>query len=349
MGATQACIPIGLFAAPDALRGICGGAREGRYLPVVPVDADALDRLLRHRTVLSPLRYPGGKRRMVPFLAAALLANNQHPGLFAEPFAGGASVSLELLQGGLVDRIGLSDSDPMVVAFWQTVFEDTDWLCQKVESIDIDLATWKRMKTSRWRARRSLALACLFLNRTSFNGALHHRAGPIGGHAGKSDYRIDCRFPRATLVRRIRACAKLAPNVAYVAQQEAGRAIANARSLARREGWSTFFYLDPPFWAKSGLLYRHSFQEWQHEELAESLLWLKDPWLLSYDPAPEIEALYSEHRGVQTATVELLYTAARRSAGHEFVVTNLESLPAETRLWRTEDERAAARTALVGD
>jgi DNA adenine methylase len=306
---------------------------------------DALDRLLRRRTVLSPLRYAGGKRRLVPYVAAALIENDLRPGLFVEPFAGGASVSLELLHAGLVDRIALSDSDPMVAGFWQTVFTDHEWLCRRIESIDVDLDTWRRMKRGRFTARRSLALACLFLNRTSFNGALHHRAGPIGGHEQASEYTLDCRFPRSTLVRRIKACAALADRVVFVERQEAGNTVAGARARARREGWSTFFYLDPPFWAKSALLYRHSFRTWQHEELAEQLLWLKDPWLLSYDPAPEIETHYAGHRDVQVATIELLYTAARRSAGRELVVTNLDALPAETRLWRTEDERTAARAA----
>lgn len=305
---------------------------------------DALDVLLRRRTLLSPLRYPGGKRRLVPYVAAALIDNDLKPGLFVEPFAGGASVSLELLHAGLVERIGLGDSDPMVAAFWETVFTDHEWLCRRVEEVDVDLDTWRRLKRGRFKARRSLALACLFLNRTSFNGALHRRAGPIGGQQQASDYKLDCRFPRETLVRRIRACAKLADRVVFVRGQEAGRTVADARALARREDWSTFFYLDPPFWAKSDFLYRHAFQAWQHEELAEQLLWLKDPWLLSYDPAPQIEAHYAGHRGVQTATVDLLYTAARRSAGRELVVTNLSRLPAETRLWRAEGDRKAAQT-----
>jgi DNA adenine methylase len=304
---------------------------------------DPFDSLLRQRMVLSPLRYPGGKRRLVPYLAAALVANERRPDLFVEPFAGGASVSLELLHAGLVKRVALSDSDPMVAAFWQTVFEDSDWLCRQIESVPVDLANWRRLKRGRFKARRSLALACLFLNRTSFNGALHRRAGPIGGQQQQSAYTLDCRFPRSTLVRRVRACAELADRVVCATCDEAGRSIASARSLARERGWSTFFYLDPPFWAKSGLLYRHSFVRWQHEELAESLLWLSDPWLLSYDPAPEIEQLYAGHPGVTIANVELLYTAARRSAGHELVVTNLAALPTETRLWRTEAERIAAR------
>lgn len=312
-------------------------------MPEQSSTADTLEALLRDRTILSPLRYPGGKRRLVPYVASALVANDLKPGLFTEPFSGGASVSLELLHAELVDRIGISDSDPMVAAFWETVFEDADWLCKKIETIPVTLEGWTRFKRGRFTARRWLALACLFLNRTSFNGSLNRRAGPIGGHKQESDYRLDCRFPRERLISRVRACERLAPSVDFVRCEDAGKVVAYARKRAREQGWTTFFYFDPPFWAKSDRLYRLSFQEWQHEELAESLRWLTDSWLLSYDPAPEVAKLYEEHRGVQSAQIELFYTAARRSAGHELVITNLDQLPEETRLWRTESERAASR------
>jgi DNA adenine methylase len=277
-----------------------------------------------------------------------LVANDLRPGLLTEPYAGGASVSIELLHAGLVERIGIGDSDPMVAAFWETVFEDADWLCRKVETIPVDLDEWRRYKRGRFTARRSLALACLFLNRTSFNGSLNYRAGPIGGQKQDSDYNLDCRFPRERLVSRIRSCEALASRVEFVRCDDAGRVMAHARKRARAEGWTTFFYIDPPFWSKSDRLYRHGFQRWQHEELAETLLWFRDPWLLSYDPAPEVEALYDGHRDVRTARIELFYTAARRSAGHELVIANLEQLPEETRLWRTESERLAARETASG-
>jgi DNA adenine methylase len=105
-----------------------------------------------------------------------------------------------LLHAGLVDRIEIGDADPMIAAFWETVFGDVDWLCRQVEVIPLDLETWERMKYRHFRSRRSLALACLYLNRTSFNGTLHRRAGPIGGKAQASDYGIGCRFPRSRLV-----------------------------------------------------------------------------------------------------------------------------------------------------
>lgn len=299
--------------------------------------------LLTRRTVLSPLRYPGGKRRLVPYIAEALAVNAIRPQLFVEPFAGGASVSLELLDADLVDRIALADLDPMVAAFWETVFDDADWLCRQVEEIPVDLDTWLRMKRGKFRARRSLALACLFLNRTSFNGALHRRAGPIGGKAQQSAYPIDCRFPRATLVRRIRACERLAARVEFVRCDGVHHVIRDVNQEADKRGLKTFFYFDPPFWAKSDYLYRLSFEVFEHADLSERLFDLGDrPWILSYDPAPEIEALYSHRPGLQVANVDLLYVGARRSAGRELVVSNLQHLPQETTLWRTATDASSA-------
>jgi DNA adenine methylase len=306
---------------------------------------EIFDLFLRRRTVLSPLRYPGGKRRLAPYVAAALVENDVRPGLFVEPYAGGASVALELLHFDLVDRVVLGDQDRLIAAFWQTVVDDVDWLCKQVEQIELDLATWERMKRARFRSRRSLALACLYLNRTSFNGSLHRRAGPIGGKAQAGDYAIGCRFPRARLVKRLRACAAMSDRIEVVPAQDAMQTLRETRDRAHREDSTVFFYLDPPFWAKSELLYRQSFTEPDHERLADALHWVADPFLLSYDAAPEIVELYRGHRASTTAEIELLYTGSARSAGHELVISNLSKLPAETRLWRPHAEWSDARKA----
>jgi DNA adenine methylase len=47
-------------------------------------------------------------------------------------------------------------------------------------------------------------MKCLFLNRTTFSGILHGRAGPIGGRRQTGPYKIDCRFNKVTLEARLR-------------------------------------------------------------------------------------------------------------------------------------------------
>jgi DNA adenine methylase len=291
--------------------------------------------VIQERVVLSPLRYPGGKRRLMPYLAAALEANDLEPDLFVEPFAGGAGVALELLATQRVKRIGLGERDPYLAAFWSTVFFDNDWLCNKIDEIDVSLATWERLKRGRFRSLRNRALACLFLNRTSFNGTLHTRAGPIGGKAQTGPYKIDCRFPRDRLKRRIRACAELSDSVAFVREADALEVIRDSRRQVHGKG-GLFFYLDPPFWAKAQQLYRFSFTRIDHERLSTALRYVKQPYLLSYDSAPEVEALYAHHECL-VERVELLY-GTQRMAGEELVIANLERLPDDNRLWRTHQE-----------
>jgi DNA adenine methylase len=316
----------------------------------------------KERTFHSPLRYPGGKRRLVPYLAAALEANDLRPDLFVEPFAGGASVALELLATDRVERIALSDADPLIAAFWKTVLtgpdRDFSWLCRQVEQIDLNLKIWDHMKHTRWRADRTRALAGLYLNRTSFNGSLYRSTGPIGGRGQSGKYVVGSRFPRDKLVSRLRACRELCDRVHFVREDDAMRVVTYARTEAKLLNWEPFFYLDPPFWAKAKWLYSRWFTDLEHEELAEQLRFLREPYLLSYDIAEPIAKLYMPHDHVQVVDVELFYAAVARGAGHEYVITNLKHLPAETRLFRTNAERdrerevtsdpAANMTALIG-
>lgn len=197
----------------------------------------------RKRSIVSPLRYPGGKRRLVPYVAAALETNGLRPDLLVEPFAGGASVSLELAQAGKVGRIGVADLDPYVADFWQAAFFDCDWLCDRVANVEVTLDEWRRLKETDWKRPRDRALACLLLNRTSFNGSLNRRAGPIGGKKQRSDYDIACRFPRDRLTARLRACEQIAKDgkVAFVLCVPALDVIRIARSFAKIDGESLFF------------------------------------------------------------------------------------------------------------
>ena len=68
-----------------------------------------------------------------------------------------------------------------------------------------------------------------------------------------------------------------------------------------------------------------------------ALRYVREPFLLSYDRAPEIERLYKHHE-LNIERVELLYTATQRTAESELVITNLARLPQDTRLWRSHAE-----------
>jgi len=289
--------------------------------------------------LLSPLRYPGSKRKLIPYIRAVLRANELAPSLLVEPFAGGASVSLQLANDNANLEIGLSDADPLVAAFWKCVFFDTQWLMDAIQGLTVNLAAWDRHKASRPRSTRDRALKCIFLNRTSFSGIIAATGGPLGGRSRSSEYPITCRFPKRTVVKRILQAGALADRVAFVRACDWTESLAMlARLAAASQPRSVFVYLDPPFYEKAERLYNVFFAAADHERLRRALSRLRYPWLLSYDPAPAIVSLY-RNNGSPPRLIQMLYSLApssRKSRPQELIVTNLRHLPSQSVLPRIE-------------
>ncbi len=265
----------------------------------------------------SPLRYPGGKLWLVDYIEHVLEVNALRPSLFVEPFAGGASVALSLLARDRVESIGLVDRDPLVAAFWDTVFHDAEWLVEQIRTVDVTLERWHGYKAAIPDDRRERALACLFLNRTSYSGILTRRTGPIGGQAQTSRYAIDCRFPRGTLIERIERLAARADRVAFVLHNSWEEGLAHVSSLIntganKLASKDVFYYIDPPFFRKAERLYTYYFRDADHRRLRDSLIGLEERWVLSYDACDDVEDLY---RGVGNKLYfDLPYSTARARA-----------------------------------
>lgn len=278
----------------------------------------------RASPLLSALRYPGSKRRLFPYFRRVLEHNELRPALLVEPFAGGASVALEALHQGLVGSIGLVDRDPLVASFWQTVFFDTEWLVNQVLRLRVSLREWHRLRVTPGRTRRERAVACLYLNRTSFSGILATRAGPLGGKKQESEYPLDCRFPRDTLVRRIRQAGSYRSQVRFVWCGKWQRTLTRIRELQARGTLpeDICYYFDPPFFEKADRLYRFHFQDRDHRTFREALSQVAGAWILSYDVAPLLHELYANTRW-GWVTVPLIYNMPSRRA-QEAVLSNLE-------------------------
>jgi DNA adenine methylase len=275
----------------------------------------------------SPLRYPGAKSGLASVIAELVSESSKslvRPELFVEPFAGGAATSLRLVASGIVDRILLADADPLVTRFWQVAAADTDWLIDRMweEPVTLDRWDYWRSWTATSPCDRDVAVKCLFLNRTTFSGILHGRAGPIGGRRQASQYTIDCRFNKTALAARLRLIGDLYSSGRLVDVwckdwQTTLRDIAEwyPQLIPNR----VIAYLDPPYWAKSPKLYAKSFDpdggysvrerleahgDWltdlAHYQLAEYLRRRAQlRWILSYDNCPELtndENLYRADR-----------------------------------------------------
>lgn len=289
-------------------------------------------------TMISPLRYPGSKRKLGEYLSAFLDANSIIPDLFVEPFAGGASASLYLLEKDKVKAIALSDKDPLIASFWRTVFFDSEWLISQIETVEVTLDKWIQLKKSKPRSIRERAFKCLFLNRTSFSGILSTGAGPIGGKQQKSVYPIDCRFPKEKLINRIRLLTKKKDKVFWVKQASWEEALRDPDIKERYKPEQVFYYLDPPFYMKSERLYNFIFKEDDHKALAKAIANVDSPWLVSYDANPNVESLYKQN-GQTQSKVETLYSLSGTSGqakSKELIISNLALMPSKTRLWKSE-------------
>jgi len=281
-----------------------------------------------NKSIRSPLRYPGAKLRLFDPIAETLELNSLKPKLFCEPLGGGLSVSLRLLTNNLVENIAVGERDPLVAGFWKTVFNDAEWLLDQIERLEITLENWKTYRDRVCRTNREYALTCLFLNRTSFSGILAESAGPIGGQNQTSDYKIDCRFNKRDLVKRIREASELKNRVEFVNKGDWKSTVQKVRTLDY-EPQETFFYFDPPFYEKADRLYRYFFDNRDHHDLCRFLKTFKRPWLLSYDNAEEIVKMYSSN-GNGRNLVEHLYSiasAGTRQKTKELFITNLKHLP----------------------
>lgn len=295
---------------------------------------------------LSPLRYPGSKRRLAGYIAKALLLNNLQPALYVEPFSGGASVALYLIQNNFVDKVILIDVDPLVAHFWKAVFFDTEWLINQIRIIDVTIEQWHEFKSFQPITSRDYALTCLFLNRTNFSGILRDEIGPLGGLKQNSRYTIDCRFPKKTLIERVQRLANFRDRILGIwncSWKDGIEKIRDQQKVGELPERNTFFYFDPPFFEKADSLYRYYFQEQDHVELRDFLLSFEAHWILSYDLADQVETLYGKAirnriNGTKRHDVELVYSTGimlGRKPTKEVIISNLKELPSKSRFWKT--------------
>lgn len=267
----------------------------------------------------SPLRYPGSKQKFCSTLYEIMRANNLKPSLFIEPFAGGASVSLFMLQHNYVEKIALIEKDPLVASFWHTVFFNSEWLIKEIKKLNISLEEWHYFKKYKPRTKKTQALKCLFLNRTNFSGIL--KAGPIGGQKQISEYKINCRFNKNAIIEKIKILSQYKDRVLFVDEGD------YRDSLDKRKKYineSTFIYFDPPYVNKAKDLYNFYFKEQDHLNLKKLIKSLNSYWLLSYDYEPPLSDLYKNF--AQYGFFDIRYTTSsnkERIFKKEFIASNL--------------------------
>lgn len=240
----------------------------------------------------SPLRYPGGKRKLYPFVSA-VIKNTGERKVYIEPFAGGAGIALLLLVNNDVDEIVINDYDKAIYSMWKAILTQTKKFLDKLNSVEITVDEWNKQKkiytSQNKKYSFELGFAAFFLNRVNRSGILS--AGPIGGLDQKGDYSIDARFNKYDLSKRIRAIAKYKKRI-HVYNHDVRRFLASY--LPQYEN-RAFVYFDPPYFNKGKQLYKNFFVEKDHQEIHNLIDNLQCPWMVTYDNTKEIKDIYANH------------------------------------------------------
>jgi DNA adenine methylase len=261
----------------------------------------------------SPLRYPGGKAAVADFVKALFRSNHLLDGVYAEPYAGGASVALALLFEEHSSMVYINDIDPAVYAFWYTALNEPEELCRRIRDTRVTPDEWRRQRHVLHTAaecRVDLAFAAFFLNRTNRSGIIAS-AGMIGGTSQAGEWKLNARYNAPELSSRVARIARYADRI-RVSNLDALEFLSQvAPSLPSR----TLVYLDPPYYVKGRRrLYANFYEPEDHAAIADLLSTARFRWLVSYDNVADIRTLY---KGYRRMSYELRYTAAERQSGAE--------------------------------
>lgn len=247
------------------------------------------------RKHLSPLRYPGGKSRVIDNLYSRL--QPEHLDTFVEVFAGGASLGLSLLDAGVIQSLVLNDADPLVFRFWRSVLYSPGYLLSRLrlDSAPTHEDYWdakrvvEAVQAGQMVADDAAAWAFLLVNRLSFSGI--QSAHPMGGKHGTQQQLLSRWNPEA-LIRRIERIHAMSDRIEV-------RRIDCCTFLEAFAAWypRATLFVDPPYYVQGPVLYPTAFGPKDHERLADLLNNLYRQFdgpdiILTYDDVPEVRKLY---------------------------------------------------------
>lgn len=241
---------------------------------------------------ISPLRYPGGKSKMVEYVYSKIEGENID--VFVEPFAGGASVGLSLLEAGVINKLVISDKDYGIYSLFKTILDEPMFLIEKIKTSELTHIDYFEAQNCIKNNYKGLSIydaawSCLVVNRLSYSGIC--KANPLGGKCGTKEQLLS-RWSAKGLIDRIEKINNLKDKIEVLNE--------DGHDLIGDWYWmdNTFIFIDPPYYKKGKDLYNMYFTSDDHIRLSILITGLYREFpgakmLVTYDDDNYIEDLYS--------------------------------------------------------
>jgi DNA adenine methylase len=248
----------------------------------------------------------------------------------AEPFAGGAGASLNLLFHEEAHEIFINDVDPAIHDFWWSIVNRPQPFLEMISTTPVNMEEWRRQRdvyrNSSRVSRLRRGFSAFYLNRCNRSGIIMN-GGPIGGVKQAGNWKLDARFNKSDLRHRCEKVAEYRDRI-HVSCRD------GMEFIGRLDTASALFVIDPPYFMKGPTLYLNAMDQEYHEALADRLKSMKDAaWVLTYDDCSEIRRLYRGWATIRPFT--LRYSAAERRSGKEVLI-----VPKWMRLPKTQESAA---------
>ena len=248
----------------------------------------------------SPLRYPGGKGKLAEFMKYMIDQLGHSGGTYIEPFAGGAGIAIELLLRGVVSKIVINDYDKGIWSFWKAVLTETDRFIAELAVVPLTMEEWYRQRdiclTRNDKYSFELGFATFYMNRTNRSGII--KGGVIGGMDQSGSWKMDARFNREELIRRIESIAERKSDIKLY-NKDINSFITRYIPLYEE---NTLVYFDPPYFKKGKQLYMN---------------YVKCDWIITYDDASEIEDIYRDY---SMRLYDLNYSVSSKCKASELMI-----------------------------
>ena len=237
---------------------------------------------------------------------------------YVEPYAGGASVALDLLINEYVSNIHINDIDLAIYSFWHSTLYETENFCKLINDTVVSVEEWKKqkfiIKNKNQFSALEIGFSTFFLNRTNRSGILN--AGMIGGNDQTGNWKIDARYNKTDLIKRIELINRFEDRISLNNMD----AVEYVQMIDNTLPNNTLIYLDPPYYKKGKELYINYYNHEDHKEIADVVKKLTNRyWLVSYDNETAIKELYS---GFRQKIYSLNYSVGKASKGSEVIIYN---------------------------